>query len=174
MPPITVFPGRETAVTVAGNSAVNIMPAVADPNLASVTVAEWDAGEAIECSIRKVGLSGDIKNHDDQFLCDADSVEYAGTVKWSIDPIEIQAGDPQKPDTWLSSLQRGQTVYIGQRYGIPHGAAAEAGQVINQLTKAEVSNVGWKAVEANTDGSKFEKVISFAVKANHIDAKVVA
>lgn len=168
----TAYNGRDKAVTVAGNVVVNAMPAIAGYDTRKLTTTEWDAGTTIECNIRKIEVTADAGTRTDQYLCDDDQIEERGPIKWQVAPIEINAGDPQKPDAWLAALTVGQTLFLGQRYGLPYTAPAASAQIANQVTKVEVSAIEWVAPEANANGSKFFKKISFAVKGNELDVPI--
>ena len=161
---VTKYDGRVGAIAVAANTTVNIMPAVADSTMKTVTVSEWDAGTTIECGIREFQSSGSHQPRTDQLLCEPTQTEERGTVTYSIDPTVVLVGDPQDPNPFLDGLVEGDTVYIGRRDGLPHDAAGASGQRIF-MWRAEVVLVEPMGVAANADGSKYEARITWAVKA---------
>lgn len=170
---VTIYDGRTDAVTVASNVAVVLVPAVADTTLEDITLAEYNAGTAIECSIREFSLTGTVQNRQEQFLCDADASEWGGPVTWTIDPVVIQAGDPQDANTLLDGLTKGEIRYIVQRLGLAHDTAAAAGQKV-RIAKVEVSLVEDMPMVATPDGTKFEARLHFAVREFQRNAAIVS
>lgn len=169
---LALYDGRTTSVNVAGFTTVVVMPAVAGFDTPAVTAVEIDAGTRIDCDIRKVGVSADVKNSQDQFLCDESKTEFAGAIEYSMDDLVLQAGDPQNPDPFLKTLTRGTVVYIGIRRGLKSAEPFAAAQVMNELIKAEITYNGWAEAEASDDGKKHERLIKLAVKDAEMDVVI--
>ena len=169
----TIFTGRRDQMVMASKVSVVFAPAIADPTLKTVTVPEYNAGVATQCSIRELNPTGAPQTSTDQFLCDADQVESPGPVTYSIDPIRILAGDPQNPDPWLDGLERGQTVFLLVRPGLPHADPAEAGQRL-RVWEAKVNLIQDAPYQANADGAKFEVEVHLAVQKFERNATLTA
>lgn len=172
MAPINVYSGRARMTRVAKNHAAWMVPVVADATLKVGTVAEVLAGQAIECSIKKIGVTGDTSMESDQYLCDEYETETAGPIKYSLDAIEILAGDPQQADPFIEGLTAGETVYLIERRGIEHSTEPAAGQRIS-IAKLEVALVEWVEAEANTS-DKYRYRLHFAVAGYEPFATIVA
>lgn len=170
---LTMYDTRTLGVEIAGNTATVLTPLVADPLLSKATIAEINAGTAIQCAIKELDVSGTANTRSDQLLCDTDEAETPGTVKWSIAPIIVRIKDPQQADTFVDGLVRGDVVYIIQRRGLPHSTAFAAAQRIS-ITRAVISLVEDMPVQANADGNKYEVRIHFAAKAHNRTAVVSA
>lgn len=170
---VTKYDGRTTAVNVATNVTLNLMPAIADATLKKALLTEWEAGTTFECNIREFSPSGSVNTREEQFLCDADVMESAGATKWSIDPIVIQTGNPQTANTFLDSLVVGSKFFLGRRAGLPYSTAAAAAQRIS-LWQVEVSLVEDMPDVANADGNKFETRVHLAVKKHERNATISA
>lgn len=174
MAPLKIFDGRTASTNVAGHTAVVIMPAVAGFDTPAVQLAEVEAGTRVDCDIRGVKITAEVKNSSDQFLCDENKTEFAGAIEYSADDLVIQAGDPQQPDPFLASMVRGQTYVIGERYGLKSAAPFAAEQIMNRLSKVEVTYAGWVDPEANEDGKKAEWLVKLAVKGQHTNVPITA
>ena len=160
---VTAYDPRPTAINVAANTTINLLPALADTTLAAVTLAEWNAGTTVQCAIREFNLSGSVATSSEQFLCDPEVSETTGATTWSVDPLVVQTGDPQAANSLLDALTPGTTRYIVRRLGLPHGAAGAIAQKVTviqvQVTLKEVM-----PLTANADGQKFETRVHWAVK----------
>jgi len=174
MAPVKVFDGRTASVNVAGYTTVVSVPSVAGFDTPAITLPEIEAGTRIDCDIRGLKITPDVKNTQDQFLCNENKVEFAGAIEYSADDLVIQAGDPQNLDPFLAGLVRGQTVYLAERYGVKSAEPFTAEQTINRLTKAEVTFSGWVDPEANDEGKKAEWLVKLAVKGQHQQVKITA
>lgn len=174
MAPVKFFDGRTSATNVAGNTTVVSMPAVVGFDVPTLTLPEVEAGTRIDCAIRGLKIGADVKNTQDQFLCDENKVEFAGAVEYSADDLILQAGDPQNIDPFLASMVRGQTLYLGERYGIKSAEPFAADQIMNRLTKAEVTFAGWVDPEANDEGKKAEWMVKLAVKGQKTNVTITA
>lgn len=163
MAPVTQFDGRTTAVNVAANTQVVLVPAIADATLAAITKAEYDAGEAIETSIKTVNITGSVATQTEQYLSDSDVSQTTGATTWSADPFDLVAGDPQTPNTWLAGLTEGQVVYVVQRRGLPHATESAAGQKVS-IARCEITLIEDGPATANADGDKYHVLIHVAVK----------
>lgn len=169
--PLIKYDGRTDAVKVASNFTTVLAPVGVDAT--APKVAEIEAGTAYQCSIRTQGITGSPNNITDQFLCDEDQQETPGSVTWSMDPIEIQVGDPQVANAFLDGLIRGDRRWVVERRGPNHDTAFAAGDRVS-VAEVEVSHVEWVAAAANTNGDKFQKRLHFAVKRYVPDAVVAA
>ncbi|MEL4357034.1 MULTISPECIES: phage tail tube protein [unclassified Luteococcus] len=174
MASVKFFDGRTTATNVAGYTTVVAIPAVAGFDIPTLTLAEVEAGTRIDCAIRGLKITPDVKNSQDQFLCDENKVEFAGAIEYSADDLILQAGDPQNLDPFLTSLVRGQTIILGERYGIKSATDFAADQIMNRLTKAEVTFAGWVDPEANDEGKKAEWMVKLAVKGQKTNVTITA
>lgn len=161
---VTAYDPRATAINVAANSTINLLPALSSADYSAVTLAEWNAGTTVQCAIREFGLNGSVATSTDQFLCDAETMENTGATTWSVDPLVIQTGDPQAANALLDPLVPGVTRYIVRRLGLPHAAAGAAAQKVTVI-KVQVTLKETMPIAANADGKKFETRVSWAVKA---------
>ena len=159
--PTTKYDGHTGAVKIAAHYDAVLAPAVLD--LAAPKVAEIEAGTSFTCSTRLVEIAGTSTSTSDQWLCDADTVETPGAVTWTGQPIVIQAGPPQTPNTFISGLTSGAVRYLIERRGLAPTAAYTSSQIVS-VAEIEISHWEHVAAEANTEGRKWEYRIHYTVR----------
>lgn len=160
---VTMYTGRETAVRTAKHHAAVLAPLVADPTLKTATLAEVNAGHAIQCSIKEIGITGSPNNESEQYICDEDATETAGATTWSITPLVLDAGNPQEANELVDNLVKGSILYVIERRGPVHDVEFAADALVS-IAKIEVSHVEWVEVTANTAGEKFRVRIHASVR----------
>lgn len=154
---LTVF--NPDGVEVLENSAVIVAPAVAD--LDKPTVAEYNAGTAIQCSIKAFGISTDVSYVSSQYLCDKVAKKRVGNREYNLEPLTIKIGDPQA-ETISAKFVEDSVVYLIHRPGLKHTTPAAASQKA-QVIKARVAAVDLVPIGVE-EGSVYELRVALAVE----------
>lgn len=126
-----------------GNVAVGVAPVVIDIN--APTVAEFDAGIGLDCSITTFNGTSSTDSEAIDWLCDPASENLPGSTSHSMDDLVIKATGQEDEDL-IAGLNIGDTVYIWRRDGIAHADAVAAGQKV-WVWKAVITSID--PVEAN-------------------------
>ena len=154
----------------AGNTAVVLCPSVA--NIAAPTVAEIEAGYAIQCAIESIELSSDVDTQSRKKLCDTVATQSPGEMTYTTADTEIVASDPQQKNNILELCAPGSIVYMIVRPGVKHNAAFAANQRV-WVNRQQVT--AYDAGDVTTDtGDAFSWVIHWATKAREYNAVVKA
>lgn len=160
--PLKRYDPRDVEMEIASNTTLVLLPMIADSTLKTVSVTEIEAGVAFECATAAFGLVPSPTTREKQNLCDKDARQRPGSTTWSIEPLIIDAGDPQATNDFIDGLVVGETRYLTQRDGLPHLDAFAAGQKVAnaQVTIQAVSRV---PLAASTDGTSYQWRIDLAV-----------
>lgn len=153
---------RPTEMETAGNTALWLLPTVADATLATVTTAEIGGGQAFECATDSFGLKPSVKARTSQNLCDKDVRTKPGPTSWSIDSLTVDIGDPQAENLFLEGLVDGETRYIVQRDGLPHLDGPAAVQKV-MIAEVSISKVYRAPLKVSTDGATYKWMIDLTV-----------
>ena len=162
--PLVKYSGRDTAVSIAGNQAIVIAPAIASMLSPKITEVEAATSQAIQCGIKSFGVNPADSTQTQQYLCDKIVTESAGAVRYSMDEMRIVAGDPQTANSLQTLCVPGAVLYLIDRRGLPEGAAFAAAQKVS-VVKVQVSYFVPAPTAANENGDKFEYAAKFAVLA---------
>ena len=154
---ISVF--NPDGVEILGNSRVVALPAVAD--LDAATVAEANAGTAIECSIKQFGATTDVSYVDAQYLCDKVAQRRVGRREFNMEPLVIKV-DPQDTTAIEAIFYEDAKVTLLHRPGINHTDAFASGQQY-QAVQGTVAAVDLVAVDL-TEGAVYELRVALAVE----------
>jgi len=154
---LTVF--NPDGVEVLENSAVIVAPAVADIN--EPTVAEYNAGTAIQCSIKAFGISTDVSYVSSQYLCDKVAKKRVGNREYNLEPLTIKIGDPQS-ETISAKFVEDSVVYLIHRPGLKHTTPAASSQKA-QVIKARVAAADLVPIGVE-EGSVYELRVALAVE----------
>ena len=116
-----------------GYVAVRALPAVA--NLDAPTLAEWNAGIDISCSLTSDGSTPSVDQQvaTDERLCSTQVFEQPGRITNSLDLIYIDNTNSPNEETdnkAKDTLVPGSEHVIGVRRGMPYEAAAATGQKV--------------------------------------------
>lgn len=115
-------------VYTAGNTVINIMPAVADPTLDVVTLAEWNAGVMIQCAVEEFGNTTDASTSTRKKICDRIATQRPGNRTYNANDTVI-VFDPQQTDPLIESLKVLDAIhYVSVRPGLDDETAAASGQ----------------------------------------------
>lgn len=162
MAPLVQYDPRATEVEVAGNTTLVLLPTIADNTLKSVTVTEIEAGTAFECATPAFGLVPSPSTRESQNLCDKDARTKPGTTTWSIEALELDAGDPQADNAFVEGLVEGETRYVVQRDGKPHLDAFVAAQKI-LAAEVTIQCVSRVPLQSGDDGGSYKWRIDLTV-----------
>lgn len=167
-------------ISTIGNLGLQLMPAVAAPQT-KITLAEWNAGDAIQMSIRNIGVNGEQNTFEDIRLGTVDIMEGLGRNRISIDPLQV-VYDPQKPtdtneykiQTLLMAASGGGSIYLGQRAGIDQYDAAAATQIVSYLYLVKVGVPNEVPVDNTDDGNIFMRQFKLAFQRRWVDVALAA
>ena len=142
-------------------------------DLAAPTLAELNAGVAVECASRGFDQSTNVSTNTDQYLCDTEAREEVGSRTRQIAPFEIDAEDITTDDDFTDLVTEDAVVYLWVRPGVKHTediAAAQRGWGY----KVRVSSVDPKAVTAGATGSgqKFGYRVAVTVLERELKSEV--
>lgn len=154
----------------AGNATIILTASIADMN--APTVAELDAGIAIECATRGFGSSTNVSTTSDQYLCDVEAREEEGARTRSLEPIEYDVADPQAEDAVLAIADEGMVYYVAVRYGVPHGEAVAADKYVD-VFKVRTTSVD-RVPLATSGNGKFGNRITTTVLGRAFHKKIAA
>ena len=112
----------------AGNTVINVMPAVADGTLEKVTVAEWAAGTMIQCATEEFSQTTDASTTTRKKICDRIATQKPGDRTYQAGDTVIVAADPQAANPLLETLALDSIHYVSVRPGLDDKTAATAGQ----------------------------------------------
>lgn len=160
--PLVQYDPRDAEMEIAGNTALIMLPSIADATLKSVTVTETEAGIAFECATAAFGLVPSPTTREKQNLCDKDARQRPGTTSWSIESLIVDAGDPQAANAFVDTLVIGETRYLVQRDGLPHLDAFAAGQKI-MAAQVVIQAISRVPLAASTDGTSYQWRIDVTV-----------
>ena len=160
--PLVKYTGRETAVAIAANQAIVVVPAIADMLAPKVTEVEAATSHAIQCGIKTFGVVPADSTQTEQYLCDKIATETSGAVRYSMEELRIVAGDPQAANSLQTLCVPGAVLFILDRRGLAEGAAFVAAQKVSTV-KVQVTYFAPAPTGANENGDKFEYVAKFAV-----------
>lgn len=114
----------------AGNTVINIMPAVASTTLAAVTVAEWNAGTMIQCAIEEFAMTTNASTATRKKLCDKVATQRPGARTYEASDTVIVASSPQAANALIEGLTLDAIKYVAVRPGLADTTAAAAAQKI--------------------------------------------
>ena len=154
---ISVF--NPDGVEVLGNSRVLALPAAAD--LDAITVAEGNAGTAIECSIKQFGATTDVTYINAQYLCDKVAKRRVGRREYNMEPLTIKV-DPQDTEAIEAIFYEDAKVTLMHRPGIEHTEELATGQKY-QAVQGTVAAVDLVPVDL-TEGAVYELRVALAVE----------
>ena len=163
---------QPSTMRTAGNVALIITPSVDD--ITAPTVAELEAGVAIQCATRGWGGSTTVQKNSDQYLCQTESVEETGQRTRTLTAIEVDMANPANAgtDALLAVVEEDAIVYVIERPGIAHDTAPAAAQEVD-VWKVRIASIDRKAY-ANNSTDKFGLVINVDVLERELFAQVGA
>lgn len=150
-------------ISVAGKSRIVIMPAVADIN--AITLAEWNAGTAVECATDSFGIRTNVSFTSSQMLCDTAASQEIGERTYELaDALQFVLDDLQSttdPEL-LAKLDVDNTIFLGHRPGMDHTAVAAADQ---RYEGAEAVVAAVDLVPISTEaGQKYRMAVQLAIR----------
>lgn len=156
----------------AGNTTINIMPAVASATLASVTVAEWDAGTTVQEATEEFSLTTDASTISRKKIGDKISTQLAGQRTYQMSDTVLVASSMQAANALIDGLAVDSIKYIGVRPGLDDTTAAAASQKV-WLVKAQVLSVDPEPITTE-DGNSFQWRVKWIVLNRNLSASISA
>ena len=117
----------------AGNTTINIMPAVAAAALDKATIAEWDAGTTIQEATEEFSIGTDASTISRKKIGDTVSTQKPGARTYNISDTVLVASSPQAANTLIEGLTIDAIKYIGVRPGLSDTTALCTRCVPNQV-----------------------------------------
>jgi len=158
---ITVY--DPAGIATAANSRIVVLPAVADLN--AITVAEWNAGLAVECATEAFGTQTNVSMVSRKKLCDPVATQRPGDRTYEMSgELRLTLDDPQAADglELMDKFALDDTVYLAHRPGLAHTDAAAADQRYEGL-KAIVAGVDLAPISTEA-GEEYEFVVQLAIQ----------
>ena len=166
--PITVYDPDDKYT--AGNTTINIMPAVASATLAAVTLSEWNAGTTIQEATEEFSLTTDASTLSRKKIGDKISTQLAGQRTYQISDTVLVASSMQAANTLIDGLTLDTIKYIAVRPGLDDTTAAASGQKI-WLTKAQVLSVDPEPITTE-DGNSYAWRVKWTVLDRNLTAAI--
>jgi len=156
----------------AGNTTINIMPAVASATLAAVTVAEWDAGTTIQEATEEFSLTTDASTLSRKKIGDTVATQRPGSRTYQISDTVLVASSPQSANTLIEGLTIDAIKYIGVRPGLADTTAAAAAQKV-WLAKVQVLSCDPEPITTE-DGNAYQWRVRWLVLDRNLAAAISA
>ena len=156
----------------AGNTTINIMPAVASATLAAVTVAEWDAGTTIQEATEEFSVGTDASTISRKKIGDTVSTQKPGARTYTISDTVLVASSPQSANTLIEGLTIDAIKYIAVRPGLPDTTAAAAAQKV-WVVKAQVLACDPEPITTE-DGNAYQWRVKWLVLGRNLAAAISA
>ena len=154
----------------AGNTTVLILPACA--NAEAPTVAEINAGYAIQCAIEELEMTVDADTTERKKICDKVATQSVGKRTYQAGDTSLVAEDPQQASPLMDLLIEDAIVYLLVRPGMDDSKAFRAGQRV-WVDRRQVVSVSPMTI--NTDeGNAYGWTVSWAVKSRTLKGTVAA
>lgn len=154
----------------AGNTTINIMPAVASATLAVVTTAEWNAGVAVQGATEELGLTTDASTSSRKKIADKVATQRPGARTYQVSDTVLVASDPQAANTLIDGLTLDAIKYLGVRPGVADTTAAAAAQKV-WLVKVQVLACDPEPVTTE-DGNAFAWRVKWLVLGRNLAAAI--
>lgn len=156
----------------AGNTTINIMPAVAAAALDKATIAEWDAGTTIQEATEEFSISTDASTISRKKIGDTVSTQKPGARTYNISDTVLVASSPQAANTLIEGLTIDAIKYIGVRPGLPDTTAAAAAQKV-WLVKVQVLACDPEPITTE-DGNAYQWRVKWLVLGRNLAATITA
>lgn len=167
--PITVYDPSDYYT--AGNTVINILPAVA--NIATPTLAEWNAGTVIQCATEEFSVSTNASTQTRRKICDKIASQIPGDRTYEAGDTVIVASDPQTANALLASLALDAVVYVGLRPGLDDDTAPAAVQKV-WMDKRQVLTVDPEPVNTESGNAYAWRIKWLVIDRTYSGALVAA
>lgn len=154
----------------AGNTTINIMPAVASATLAAVTVAEWNAGTTVQEATEEFSTTTDAQTIPRKKIGDTIATQLPGARTYQMSDTVLVASSPQAANALIEGLTLDAIKYIGVRPGLADTTAAAAAQKI-WVIKARVLAVDPEPITTE-DGNYFAWRVKWVVLDRNLAAAI--
>lgn len=156
----------------AGNTTINIMPAVGSATLAAVTVAEWNAGTTIQEATEEFSTTTDASTIPRKKIGDKIATQLPGARTYQMSDTVLVADSLQAANTLIDGLTLDSIKYIGVRPGLDDTTAAAAAQKV-WVIKARVLAVDPEPITTE-DGNAFQWRVKWVVLDRNLTAAISA
>lgn len=159
-------------VFTAGNTTINIMPAVVSATLAAVSVAEWNAGTTVQEATEEFSISTDASTIARKKIGDVIATQLPGTRTYQMSDTVLVASSLQAANTLIDGLVLDSIKYIGVRPGLLDTTAAAAAQKV-WLVKVRVLAVDPEPITTE-EGNSFQWRVKWLVLDRNMAAAISA
>ena len=156
----------------AGNTTINIMPAVAAAALDKATIAEWDAGTTIQEATEEFSIGTDASTISRKKIGDTVATQKPGARTYNISDTVLVASSPQAANTLIEGLTIDAIKYIGVRPGLSDTTAAAAAQKV-WLVKVQVLACDPEPITTE-DGNAYQWRVKWLVLGRNLAATITA
>ena len=156
----------------AGNTVINIMPAVASATLAAVTVAEWNAGTMIQCATEEFALTTDASTGSRKKICDKVATQRPGTRTYQASDTVITASSPQSANALIEGMALDAIKYVAVRPGLADTTAAAVAQKV-WVDKRQVLAVDPEPITTE-EGNAYAWRVKWLVLGRNLAAAITA
>ena len=168
--PLTTYDPDDTYT--AGNTTINIMPAVASASLVAVTVAEWDAGTTVQEATEEFSTTTDASTLSRKKIGDTIATQLPGSRTYQMSDTVLVASSLQAANTLIEGLTLDSIKYIGVRPGLADTMAAAAAQKV-WVIKARVLAVDPEPISTE-DGNYYAWRVKWVVLDRNLGAAITA
>ena len=156
----------------AGNTVINIMPAVASATLVAVTVAEWNAGTMIQCATEEFSMTTEAATASRKKICDKVATQRPGERTYVASDTVIVASSPQAANTLVDGLTLDAIKYVAVRPGLTDSTAAAASQKV-WVDKRQVLAVDPEPITTE-EGNAYAWRVKWLVLGRNLAAAITA
>lgn len=159
-------------VYTAGNTTIVIMPAVADATLAAVTLAEWNAGTAIQEAIEEFSTTTDASTITRKKIGDTVATQKVGQRTYTVSDTVLVAESPAAASTLIASMTWGAIKYLAVRPNVADSTAGAATQKLWVL-KVQVRACDPEPITTE-DGNSYQWRVKWVVLGRNLNAALTS
>ena len=156
----------------AGNTTICIMPAVADATLATVKLAEWNAGTTVQEATEEWSTTTDASTISRKKIGDKVATQKPGSRTYTMTDTVLVASSPQTANVLVEGLTLDAIRFVAVRPGLDDTTAAAASQKL-WVIKAQVLSVDPEPVTTE-DGNSFAWRVKWLVLGRNLSASLTA